>query len=64
MVVEDNKLRYSSTQGVNPGIVNSAKFKNLRNRRGIKRYKMVQTRLDFSMVIGGDEKFRSGNQGE
>ena len=36
---------------------NGAKFKNLRNRRGIKKDKLVQTRLDLSMVLGGDSNF-------
>ena len=64
-VVKNNKLKYSSSQGVNPGIVNGSKFKNLRVRRGIKRDKLLQTRLDLSMVIGGDKQFSlsQGNGG-
>ena len=50
----DKKIKYSSSQGVNPGIRNGSKFKNLRNRRGVKRDKLLQTRLDLSMVFSGD----------
>ena len=52
-----NKITFSSSQGVNNSIRNGAKFKNLRNRRGIKKDKLVQTRLDLSMVLGGDSNF-------
>ena len=50
----DKKIKYSSSQGVNLGIKNVSKFKNLRNRRGVKRDKLLQTRLDLSMVFSGD----------
>ena len=33
---KNRKMKYSLSQGVNPGIINGAKFKNLRNRRGVK----------------------------
>ena len=53
-VVHD-KITNSSSQGVNHSITNKngAKFKNLRIRRGVKKDKLVQTRLDLSMVFGG-----------
>ena len=54
---KSNKITYSSSQGVNHSMRNGAKFKNLRNRRGIKKDKLVQTRLDLSMVLGGDSNF-------
>ena len=50
----NKKIKYSSSQGVNPGIMTGSRFKNLRNRRGVKRDKLIQTRLDLGMVFSGD----------
>ena len=54
---KSDKITNSSSQGVNHSIRNGAKFKNLRNRRGVKKDKLVQTRLDLSMVFGGGGNF-------
>ena len=52
-----DKITYSSSRGVNHGSRNGSKFKNLRIRRGVKKDKLVQTRLDLSMVLGGGGNF-------
>ena len=54
---KSDKITNSSRQGVNHSIRNGAKFKNLRIRRGVKKDKLVQTRLDLSMVFGGGGNF-------